>query len=112
MPGTDSVTLNDGAVTVIVSGELAETWKFASPPYIATTALGPAGNVVTESVATPLALSGPVPRTVAPSVKVTDPVGSPDVAEVTVAVSRTAALRLAPWRKERRPAQSLLSAQA
>jgi hypothetical protein len=41
------------------------------------------------NVATPLAFSATDPRTVAPSLKVTDPVGTPVVLDFTVAVSVT-----------------------
>jgi len=46
-------------------------------------------SALVENVATPEAFNAPVPRTVAPSLKVTVPVGVPGAVDVTVAVNVT-----------------------
>lgn len=70
-----TVGISAGALMVIVSALDVLVAKFASPPYFAVIVCAPAERAVVESVATPAALSVPVPNEVAPSRKVTVPVG-------------------------------------
>ncbi len=51
--------------------------KLVSPAYCAVTGWLPTARLEVAKVATPLALSVPIPSVVAPSLKVTVPVGVP-----------------------------------
>lgn len=74
-----------------VSGTDMLVPKLASPPYAALIEWVPAASEEVENVATPDALSVPVPRVVEPSLNVTIPVGVPmlPAAFDTVAVNVT-----------------------
>jgi len=67
------LTLNAVAVSttvceiVTVTAEEDDAPSFASPPYDAVILSAPMGSVVVEKLAVPVALSVPVPSTVAPS---------------------------------------------
>ena len=62
---------------------------FESPPYTAVMECSPTLRPEVEYVATPEAFNMPLPRTVAPSLKVTVPVGVFEPFVVTVAVNVT-----------------------
>jgi hypothetical protein len=65
--------------------------KFAVPLYVAVIMFVPAGNEVTDTAAVADEVNVNVPSVFAPDWKVTDPVGVPPLAAVTVAVNFTAA---------------------
>lgn len=75
--------------TVCVSGAEVLAASFVSPPYAAVMECCPGGRDKVVNVATPEALSVPVPIIVAPSLKMTDPVGMPEKAGVTITVKVT-----------------------
>ena len=62
-------------VTVTAADVLPEL--FVSPPYTAVIECGPIASAAVANVATPAPFSVPVPSTLAPSMNVTDPVGTP-----------------------------------
>jgi len=74
-------------VTVCVTAAEVLALKLLLPLYAAVIECTPAANVLLENVATPLN-SGAVPNVIAPSAKVTVPIGVPHP-EVTVAVNTT-----------------------
>src|SRR5205823_5987523 len=81
-PNTDGLAEELAAVvvpyfTVCVSLEDVLPLKLASPPYDALIEWEPTANVLVTNVAWDEPLSVPVPRVVAPSLKVTVPVGVP-----------------------------------
>jgi hypothetical protein len=88
---SEELTVLDVAAFVTVSVSTAEVLpvKFASPPYTAVIECDPTASVDVVNVALP-PLSVPVPSTLVPSLKVTIPVGVPEVAGLTVAVKVTA----------------------
>jgi len=85
-----------GAMTISVTLAEVEPALFASPPYCAVMVCVPAVRADVVSVATPEELRVPVPSAVAPSSKVTVPVGiGAPAAGVMVAVNVRLAPRLA-----------------
>src|SRR6202171_1559498 len=88
---TKAVVVAVAAAGVMVSITAAEvlTAKFALALYLAVIECVPTVSVDVAKVATPLPFSVPVPRVVAPSRKVTVPVGVPEVLDVIVAVNVT-----------------------
>src|SRR5206468_2418571 len=67
--------------------------KLPSPGYVVVIVCGPTASELVESVATPDALSTPVPMVDAPSLNVTVPVGMPAPGEDAV----TVAVNVTPW---------------
>jgi hypothetical protein len=70
-----SVKSGVAALTTMTTAVEVEGEKFESPAYCAVMESEPVGRVVVARVATPLLLSAPLPRLVAPLRKVTVPVG-------------------------------------
>lgn len=69
--------------------------KFVSPPYTAVMLWVLTESVNVENVATPAPFRVPVPRVVAPSLKVTVPVGVPDPGDTAA----TVAVKVTDWPK-------------
>jgi len=88
---TNAVVVAVAAAGVMVSITAAEVLpaKFALALYLAVIECVPTVSVDVPKVATPLPFSVPVPSVVAPSRKVTVPVGVPEVLDMIVAVNVT-----------------------
>jgi len=78
-------------LTVCVNADDVLVAKLASPPYTAVMLWLPLERVEVENVATPAPFSVPMPSVVAPSLKVTVPVGLPEPGDTAkiVAVKET-----------------------
>ena len=73
---TAKVTVGAGAVTVTLTAVDVDALFALSPPYAAVTEWVPTPSVLVVTIAMPVPFAVPVPRTVAPSLKMTDPVGT------------------------------------
>lgn len=80
---------NAGEATGIAIAADELTLKSASPLYDATMLCVPALSAEVEKVATPLPFTGEISSCVVPSMKVTVPVGTPEIPGLTVAVNVT-----------------------
>jgi hypothetical protein len=77
VPGASVAVSTCTTVTVTVTAGDVLPASLLSPPYIAVTECAPSASVDVVNVATPAPFNVPVPSTVAPSIKVTVPVGTP-----------------------------------